>query len=413
MSHTEQPSFAARMRALRVERGLSLRTLAKVAIYGKSYLHELETGAKQPTDQAARRIDEALAAGGELVALVPSGLRRREVIARAGLVAALPHTLLSHGRQIGADMPRQLAERTARLRRLDDYLGGADTFAMYAAELDSTVRLAQDGSYTEATGRALLTTLGEQAQLAGWAAFDSGRRAEAARLFRTSHAAARDAGDSSLAGNAFAFLAYQEAATHGKHRALSQAVAACETAGPGATPGVRALLHFRRAWVHAVNGQAVDTERHLGLGSTCLAEHDARPEPDWVYWVDRREAEIMTGRCWAVLRRPLRAISVLDAVLTQYEDTHARDKALYLSWLADAYLDANEVEQACVTATASVRLAAGVGSIRPGERIATFLDQLGPYAELACVVELRGLVTELRPTWLASQGTPRIPPRSG
>ncbi len=66
-----------------------------------------------------------------------------------------------------------------------------------------------------------------------------------------------------------------------------------------------------------------------------------------MFWVDRIEVQIMTGRCWSVLRRPVRATVALEQALAVYDDTHARDKALYLSWLADAYLDANEVERAC------------------------------------------------------------------
>lgn len=96
----------------------------------------------------------------------------------------------------------------------------------------------------------------------------------------------------------------------------------------------------------------------------------------------------MTGRCWTVLHRPIRAIPVLERALGTYCDTQARDKALYLSWLADAYLDANEIEQACAAGSA-VRLASGVGSIRPGQRLDAFLHRLEPHAEMPCVVELQ------------------------
>jgi hypothetical protein len=51
----------------------------------------------------------------------------------------------------------------------------------------------------------------------------------------------------------------------------------------------------------------------------------SRPEPDWVFWVDDDELNIMVGRCWTELRRPLRAVPTLEAVLARYEDTHARD----------------------------------------------------------------------------------------
>ncbi|MDQ7910795.1 helix-turn-helix transcriptional regulator [Phytohabitans sp. ZYX-F-186] len=412
------PRFPPTLRRLRDERGLSLRELGRRVHHSKTYLHELETGVKTPTVETAQALDVVLDAGGELARMVSvdtGGVRRRTFVAAAGIAAALPHQRLAFGRRVGADLPAQLVTRAARLRRLDDYLGGADTYRLYAAEVESTKTLIRDGSYTEATGLGLLAVLAEQAQLAGWAAFDAGLHGDADRLYRTSLAAAQDAADPALAGNAWAFIAYLRLGLG--QPGVDEAVAAVETAGPGVTPGVRALLHCRRAWAHAVMGQAADAERHLALGATALTEHDDRPEPDWVYWVDRSEVEIMTGRCWTVLRRPLRAITVLEQVLAAYDDTHARDKALYLSWLADAYLDAHEVEQACETAGRAVELSAGVGSIRPGQRIDGFLGRLDPYGSLPCVVDLRARAVEWartgrRLTSAATPDTPPPPPRS-
>lgn len=57
------PRFAPALRRLRLEREMSLRDLAKLAVYGKSYLHELETGLKPPTLDVAARLDIALDAG--------------------------------------------------------------------------------------------------------------------------------------------------------------------------------------------------------------------------------------------------------------------------------------------------------------------------------------------------------------
>ncbi|MFF5074115.1 helix-turn-helix domain-containing protein, partial [Micromonospora olivasterospora] len=386
---------SSRLRQLRDERGLSLRDLAKRTFHGKTYLHELETGRKSPTMQVAQRLDDVLEAGGELAALaaIRPGVRRREFVAAAGLATALPHTLLAHGRHVGAATPGRLAARIARLRRLDNHLGGADTHHLYAAEVDATARLVRDGAYDESTGRQLLAVLAEQAQLAGWAAFDAGNHRDADRLYRLSLAAARDAEDASLAANGMAFLAYQQLALGGQ--AADTAAAACDTAGTAATIGVRALLHLRTAWAYAVAGDAAAVDRHLDIGTTCLAEHDDRPDPDWVYWVDRTEDEIMTGRCWSVLHRPVRAIPVLERALAGFDDTHARDKALYLSWLADAYIDANEIEQACATAAAAIRLSGGIGSIRPGQRLDAVVARVEPHADLPCVIELRALAAEV------------------
>jgi transcriptional regulator with XRE-family HTH domain len=60
--------FAEELSGLRGLRRLSLRALASQANYGKSYLHELETGRKRPTAAVARRLDEVLRGRGVLVA---------------------------------------------------------------------------------------------------------------------------------------------------------------------------------------------------------------------------------------------------------------------------------------------------------------------------------------------------------
>ncbi|MEU4565861.1 helix-turn-helix transcriptional regulator [Micromonospora sp. NPDC023956] len=69
VSHVD-PRFGVRLRALRAERGLSLRALGQLAHRGKSHLHDLETGAKAPTPETARHLDEVLRAGGTLARLV-------------------------------------------------------------------------------------------------------------------------------------------------------------------------------------------------------------------------------------------------------------------------------------------------------------------------------------------------------
>lgn len=96
----------------------------------------------------------------------------------------------------------------------------------------------------------------------------------------------------------------------------------------------------------------------------------------------------MTGRCWTELRRPLRSVPVLASALAAFPDEHARDKALYLSWLAEAYLTAGEVEQAAATTGRALELATGVASIRPRQRIDVVLGQLRPYGDVAEVQEV-------------------------
>ncbi|MEU8332807.1 helix-turn-helix domain-containing protein [Micromonospora sp. NPDC048839] len=69
VSHVD-PRFGAHLRALRTNQGMSLRALGQLAHRGKSHLHDLETGAKAPTPETARHLDEVLQAGGTLIRLV-------------------------------------------------------------------------------------------------------------------------------------------------------------------------------------------------------------------------------------------------------------------------------------------------------------------------------------------------------
>jgi hypothetical protein len=73
-------------------------------------------------------------------------------------------------------------------------------------------------------------------------------------------------------------------------------------------------------------------------------------------WVDNQEIDIMTGRCWTALRRPLRAVAPLEQALRGFPDEHARDKALYLLALAEAYLHGHELELAAQTIAHAHRL---------------------------------------------------------
>ncbi|QMU75101.1 XRE family transcriptional regulator [Streptacidiphilus sp. PB12-B1b] len=306
----------------------------------------------------------------------------------AGLVLGLPGlTHIDSGCRIGPELPDRLRERAARLRRLDDVLGGGDTYRVYLGEYQATKAMIRDGSYTEATGKALLSVLAEQAQQAGWAAFDAGHQADARGLYEESHKAAGQAEDAPLAGNALAFLAYQTIGADPRS-AVVTATESCHTAGPDAPAGVRTLPYERLAWAHAVNGNAAETERALGVAEAALAELDGTPQPDWVSWVDHNELQIMTGRCWTELRRPLRAVPALEHVLAGFDDTHARDKALYSCWLADSYLSAGEIEQAAAVTSRVLDLSAGVASVRPRERIAPVLRQLSPHCGLPHVAEV-------------------------
>ncbi|MEU3719110.1 helix-turn-helix domain-containing protein [Streptomyces californicus] len=319
-------------------------------------------------------------------------VRRRTILQAAtttGLAAALPSLHRPEpSRRITPAYVNQLRARTARLRRLDIVLGGGDTHRVYLAEVQHTKSLLRDAVFTGDSRQKLTGLLAEQAQQAGWAAFDGGRAREARSLYEESRTHARDAHDDDLYGNALAFLAYQELSDD-RRAAVSVARASCATITPSTPSTVRALLHERLAWACAVDGHVTDTERALDAARDALDNtEDDEPQPDWSAWVDYTELEIMTGRCWTELDRPLRAVPVLTRALGRYSDDNARDKSLYLSWLAQAYLTAGEVEEAARHVGRAASLAYGVASQRPAQRLAPLITRLRTHAGVGAVREL-------------------------
>jgi transcriptional regulator with XRE-family HTH domain len=430
-------AFASRLAALMAERGLGVLALARQVPCDKALVSRLANGRQRPSARTACRLDDVLGAGGELAALAaaarapalrpsPSSdrqegdevLRREFIGASAGLAAAvLPQIAqLPPGRRVGEDLVDQLAGRTARLRGLDDYLGGAGTYRLYTAELETTLRVLKQARYTEDTGCALLSVAAEQAQQAGWAAFDAGWGRDASRLYDMSLAAASQAGNAPLAANALILRAYQQVSTG--QRGLQAATAACRLAGADGTPGAaQALTLERAAWAHAAARQAYECDQALNKAAVSLASTGA-PAPGWAAWADGTELQIITGRCWVALGRPRQAAGVLEDALAGFADTHARDKALYLTWLAEAYLDAGEIEQAAVTTGRALALADGSGSVRPGLRCTGLLRRLTPHRSLPAVASLLdstagGLRPQAGRAGRATPGSAATRPRSG
>lgn len=404
--------LASEIRRRRVEAGLSQPQLARRIGYTRQYVSYAErVRANLPSLEIVRALDSALDAGGALVALrgrakeeqnrvrraagrrgqdgtgVGGDVDRREFLgAAAGVALGASDVFRSSSGGVGGGDVERLVARTARLRRLDNYLGGRDTYRLYASELEGTMSFVRQARCTEAIRKRLVGVVAEQAQLTGWAAFDAGMHSEAGQHYRASLIAAREAGDPALAGNALAFLAYQEVTVARPNVGLAES--SCAVAGEAVTPRVGALLSERRAWTYAVAGDAVNADRSLALAREQLARSDDRPEPDWVYWVDQAEIDIMAGRCWAELHRPLRAVPVLESALSRFDDTQGRDKALYLTWLAHALLDGHEIERAALVVTESFRLADGVGSVRPLGRIRQVARRLEQHRSLPAVARM-------------------------
>ncbi|MRH89111.1 XRE family transcriptional regulator [Nocardia sp. SYP-A9097] len=287
--------------------------------------------------------------------------KRRQFLAAAGLAAPL---LGSQSQvRVGAIDVDRMRRKFTKLEALDSEHGGGDTFHLYFTELARTEQILHSTSRRLAVSKSLIELGAQQAQQAGWAAFDAGFIDIAVPLFDYSRSAAKEVGSRELEANSLVHIAYAT----GQSESIEAADAACAAVGRDAPGKAVAMLQSRLAWSFAMAGRTDAAARALDDARAGLDSGD--DSPSWCSWMNHSELDIMAGRVWSVLRKPERAIPPLQRALADYPNSWARDKALYLTWLADAYLDAGDGTRAVETAGRAFALAGTVSSVRPLARV--------------------------------------------
>lgn len=133
----------------------------------------------------------------------------------------------------------------------------------------------------------------------------------------------------------------------------------------------RALLLERAAWASARAGDRAEARRAMDAVDDAYEGRSAGiAEPDWVYWLDRAEIDIMAGRCLIELGDPSAAEPLLLDAIADYDLGQVREVALYLSWLAESYALVGELDAARETLARSEERAGTVRSARLERRIA-------------------------------------------
>ncbi len=363
------------LRAAREAAEISLAGLARRTNFSKSLLGLIETGRRTVHPEHVRAYARALRMPVDFFYGPPQGPLR---VAHEWLVADSPVAVASRaGRRVGPSLAVELETRVVRLRHLDDTLGGGDLYPVVEKELADVQQVLNSASYTEETGRQLLTVVAELAQLAGWTASDGGRYACAQSVYLTGVSAAQEACDRVLAGQLLSSLSYQMANVGDPRDAMLLARSAVKGAD-FASPVVRTLLLERLAWASARTGDQDGTRRALdAVDDTFEQRSPGVAEPEWVYWLDRREIDVMAGRCLIELGEPARAEPLLSTAITGYQANHVREVGLYLSWLAEAYARAGQADAARATLDRARNAAQGVNSVRLDQRIRD-VEQIAP-----------------------------------
>jgi transcriptional regulator with XRE-family HTH domain len=359
--------LGAKLRAAREGAGVSLAAVAARTHYSKALLGHLETGRRAVKPEHVAAYSRALGVSIEsLYGPVDDPLR----VAHEWLVADSPASVYTTaGRRVGSSLASDLERRVIELRHLDDVIGGIDLYPVVRKELADAESVVKEASYSEETRRRLLTVVGELAQLAGWVASDAGKYVEAQRIYLSGVSAARSANDHVLAGQLLSSLSYQIANVGDPADAALLARSAV-TGARTATPTVRTLLLERVAWASARARDRDGARRALDAVDDTYDERSLGvEEPEWVYWLDRKEIDVMAGRCLIELGDPVSAEPLLSKAIAGYSPNRAREIALYRTWLAESYARAGMLDAACSTIDRARAAANKVNSARLDRRV--------------------------------------------
>jgi len=364
--------FADEMRALMDARGISGKALAREVPCDPALICRYRNGKQPPSVNMARRIDDALGAGGALAALAGPG--RRAMLAGSLLAGSMlglgPGTrdLLAwaerHPPQIDTAAVESLAELLTAQRRADDALGSAVMLQSALAQVTAVENLVR-----QARGPvrpALLGIAQQWTQFGGWLCRNTARFVQAEIQIRHSLDWAAELNDRTMTSTALTNKSEMAAYSGDARTAIGLAQAAQDTR---AATGQRALAAIFEARGHGLAGGHAAADRKLGRAHDLAAALADRPQDrrPWSYWMTpaffRNEAGITCAYLAADPRWHARAASLLD---TADDRTPAGvwASAQNLAYLAFAHAQAGDIGQACAAAVKATAAVRGTGSAK-------------------------------------------------
>ncbi len=211
-----------------------------------------------------------------------------------------------HGRRVGGADVEVLTEQLTHLRRLDHRYGAGRVREQVVGIVNRASNLALHGSYTDATGRALLDAVAHGTWLAGLMASDLGRHALAQRYYTQSLNVAVSAGTRAYAANVLSHMSRltlqlgQAGTVDDRALYARQAIALARTgltlADGSATPAVKALLHAVEARGLSQLHDTTAARTALRSAEADYARHRDGEEPTWMSFYISAELDADLGR---------------------------------------------------------------------------------------------------------------------
>ncbi|MGH3873671.1 MAG: helix-turn-helix transcriptional regulator [Pseudonocardiaceae bacterium] len=337
------------------------------------------------------RLDSTLQA---IVGLSGGDLRRRDVLPGVVFTAAAfaepalfaltapPVSDVSRqagSRRIGMTDVKILSDSVAHLRQMDFRYGSRQLRNAAVRLLHQSATTLLHSSYSDLTGRALLTVVAQAARLAASMAADTSRHALAQRYYIQALDLAIKAGDRLFAANMLSDmsrLTIQNATGQRcAHQALALARAGMRVGGK-ATPTLAAQLSAVEARAHALCGDTSAARSAVLKAERHYERFRPDGEPAWLGFYTEAELAADLGRALRDSAEPTHAAQLMTRTLGGYEPWRVRSRCFVQTDLAAAYLIGGDHEHAAALTRDALSTAIQVSSSRTVSRIRALRQQI-------------------------------------
>jgi len=274
-----------------------------------------------------------------------------------------------------------LIENVAHLRRMDFRYGSGRIREQAIQLLHHEAITLLRGSYSNTTGRALLTAVAQATRLAGSMAADVGRFALAQRYYIQALNLATNAGNRLFAATMLSDMSRLTIQNATGKRCARQAVAlarAGTTVAGKPTPTLAAQLSAVEARGHAL---CHDTSASRTAVAAAERHHElvrTDGEPPWLSFYTAAELAADLGRALRDSGELAPATQLLTRTLDSYEPWRVRSRCFVQTDLATTYLVEGDHEHAAALTRDALSTAGEVSSGRTISRIRALQQQIRP-----------------------------------
>ncbi|MFG2617826.1 hypothetical protein ACGFXC_09355 [Streptomyces sp. NPDC048507] len=290
---------------------------------------------------------------------------RRKALGVGAAVIGLPWLNPSSARapaelRIGRDEIDLLTATAADLDAIDQRFGGDRLWRTAKMHLSWVHHVIDHGVYTEDIGQELHGIAGQLTTSLGWFCYDAEQQTEARVYFSEALNTAMISGDDQLATRTLSNMARQSVDLGKPREAIRFARTAERHATRWNAPGrVSALLAIRLAQGYARLGDEMNASHSIKRAWLAFDQGVTNRDPEWTRFLNEAELVCLEGMCRADLGQHRRAVRLLDRSSALQNIEHSRNRGMCLARLADAAVQAHELDRTAEAARESLRLIQG------------------------------------------------------